>query len=56
MPRLGGTLARLAAGEQRAVASVFDNQTLTFQKEDTTLISRLRIAPGEAGPCNLLVE
>ena len=49
-------LARLAVGETRAISPVFDNQTLTLQKEDTTLVARLRIAPGEAGPCNLLVE
>lgn len=49
-------LVRIAPRQDRVVPRVFDNQTLTLRRGDGTLISRLRIAVGEAGPCYLLVE
>jgi hypothetical protein len=49
-------LARMFVGEERTLTKLVDNQTLTLQKFDGTVIRKLRVAPGETGPCNLLVE
>ncbi len=49
-------LARMFAGEERAITNLADNQTLLLQRSDGTVLRKLRIAPGETGPCNLLVE
>lgn len=49
-------LARMFAGEERSIPNLADNQTLLLQRSDGTVIRKLRVAPGETGPCNLLVE
>ena len=50
------SLVRIGAGEDRVVPSIFDNQTVTLERGGGGGVSRFRIAAGEAGPCNLLVE
>ena len=49
-------LARMFAGEERTITNLADNQTLLLLRSDGTVIRKLRVAPGETGPCNLLVE
>lgn len=49
-------LARMSSGEERTITNLADNQTLILQRADGTVLRKLRVAPGETGPCNLLVE